>query len=303
MRKPDFFIVGAPKCGTTAMNDYLKQHPEIYIPNRKEFYFFGMDINASRSTKTEEKYLSYFTAVTDEKRVGESSVWYLYSKLAATEIHNFNPTSSIIAMLRNPVDMIYSLHSQMVYEVLEDIADFEEAIAAQEDRKRGLRIPDGPYVRGRHFAKELLFYHDIAKYTQQIKRYFDVFGRENVHVVIYDDFSKDVAEEYRKTLVFLGVNESFQADFQVINANKSLRSTFLKKLLLRPPRVVRFGRRLLPHSMRHVLFHRIHNFNIVYEKRRSMSPELRERLQRDFLPDVEALSRLLNRDLTHWCNG
>jgi hypothetical protein len=301
MRKPDFFIVGAPKCGTTAMNDYLKQHPEIYIPDKKEFYFFGADINSSSRVNTEEKYLSYFSSVVNEKRVGESSVWYLYSKLAAAEIRSFSPSASIIVMLRNPVDMLYSLHSQFVYEVLENITDFQEAIEAEEDRKRGLRIPDGPQVRGRHFTKELLFYREVAKYTTQIQRYFDVFGRENVHVIIFDDFKSDVAREYRETLCFLGVNESFQANFKIINSNKRLRSTTLKKFLLSPPPIVLLSRKLFPHKIKHLVYHSVNNFNVVHEDRKEMLPELRKCLQREFLCEVDELSKLLNRDLTYWC--
>jgi len=148
MRTPDFFIVGAPKCGTTAMSDYLRQHPEIYMPQRKEPHFFGSDLDAPYPyfIRDKEQYFSLFAEAKDEKRVGEASVWYLYSKRAAFEIKEFCPTASIIIMLRNPVDMIYSLHSQRLFTGNEDIPDFEEALEAEEDRKRGLRIPSRTYL-------------------------------------------------------------------------------------------------------------------------------------------------------------
>ena len=115
MRKPDFFIVGAPKGGTTAMNAYLGQHPEIFIAERKELHFFGTDLDFSSPRITQEQYLSCFSEVQNEKRVGETSVWYLYSKQAAVEIKKFCPSANIIIMLRNPVDMLYSQHSQFLY--------------------------------------------------------------------------------------------------------------------------------------------------------------------------------------------
>jgi hypothetical protein len=91
VRKPDFFIVGAPKCGTTAMQDYLSQHPEIYMSKARELHFFGSDLRFSYERPGEVEYLSYFESATNEKRVGEASVWYLYSKQAAGEIKELNP--------------------------------------------------------------------------------------------------------------------------------------------------------------------------------------------------------------------
>ena len=140
MRRPDFFIVGAPKCGTTAMNDYLKDHPELFIPARKKLHFFGSDLELRRSRRiTTQEYLSYFALARAEKRLGEASVWYLYSQRAAAEIKAFSPAARIIIMLRNPVDMMYSMHSQRLYSGKQDIRDFAEALEVEEERRQGLR--------------------------------------------------------------------------------------------------------------------------------------------------------------------
>lgn len=137
MKKPDFFIVGAAKCGTTAMYEYLKEHPEIFMPeDAKEPNYFGSDMNYKSSRLTEEQYLSLFSDAKNEKRIGEASVWYLYSKLAASEIKEFCPSARIIIMLRNPVDMLYSLHSELFYGADEDIEDFKTALNAEEVRKK-----------------------------------------------------------------------------------------------------------------------------------------------------------------------
>src|SRR6266545_5937438 len=133
MRRPDFFIVGAPKCGTTALNDYLKDHPEIFISARKELHFFGSDLVFRGPRRiTEQEYLSFFAPARHEKRLGEASVWYLYSQQAAAEIKAFSPAARIIIMLRNPVDMMYSLHSQRLYNGRETISDFAKALATEE---------------------------------------------------------------------------------------------------------------------------------------------------------------------------
>ncbi|NLF38083.1 sulfotransferase, partial [bacterium] len=105
MRLPDFFIVGAPKSGTTALHAYLGRHPSIFVPARKEPHFFGSDIVSPAFVRDRDAYLSLFAGATTEARVGEASIWYLYSKRAAREIKEFNPDARIIIMLRNPVDM------------------------------------------------------------------------------------------------------------------------------------------------------------------------------------------------------
>src|SRR5436190_21521408 len=112
MKTPNFFIVGAPKCGTTAMYEFLKQHPQIFM-TRKEVDFFGSDLYMKERIRDESAYLQLFAAATDEFRVGEGSVWYLYSKRAAAEIKRFVSDARIIIQLRDPTDMIYSLHSEL----------------------------------------------------------------------------------------------------------------------------------------------------------------------------------------------
>jgi len=305
MRKPDFFIVGAPKCGTTAMQYYLSQHPDIFMPEAKppyfkgkELHFFGSDLKFRRPSLSEEDYLSYFREAKDEKRVGEASVWYLYSKLAAIEIKECCPRASIIIMLRNPVDMIYSLHSQQVYNRNEDITSFREALQAEYERKKGLRIPKTVHL------VEGLFYRETVKFSEQVKRYFDVFGRENVQIIIFDDFKADTAGVYKNTLRFLGVDDSFEPEFKVINPNKVVRSKALREFLHDPPPMARMarkiGKRLVPKPLRQQIMEGLQRINIKYAPRPPMDPDLRHQLQEEFKPEVEKLSELLGRDLNFW---
>ena len=296
MRKPDFFIVGAPKCGTTALNAYLQQHPDIFLPQKKEINFFGADLIFYKPRVTQEQYLAYFTETKEKKRVGEAAVWYLYSKLAAAEIKEFNPDASIIIMLRNPVDMMYSLHGQRLYNDNENILDFAEALAAEEDRKQGRRL----YQNAANAMG--FFYREAARYTQQVQRYLEIFGRPRVHVIIFDDFKSDTPLVYRKTCAFLQVDPQFQPEFTVINPSKTVRSeTFRGFLRYPPPSVRRLVRLLKLHPVQWGLKDWLRRLNTKPEPRGPIDPELKRRLQGEFLPEVQQLSELLGRDLTHWC--
>lgn len=296
MRKPDFFIVGAPRCGTTAFNEYLKKHPEVFIPNKKELHYFGSDLEFRKKRLSLEKYLSYFTAVDDEKRVGEASVWYLYSKNAAEEIKEFNPRASIIIMLRNPIDMLYSLHSRNLYTGDEQIECFRAALAAEEERKRGRRLPETT----RNLSA--LRYREVAKFTEQVSRYLDVFGKDNVRIIIFDDFRENTERVYRETCDFLGVNPDFTPTFRNINPNKQVRSKRMWHFMLHPPEPVRHVfRSLVPVSIRSKAYKGIRMLNTRYQKRPPLDSHLREQLKKEFSSEVERLSALLDRDLTHWC--
>jgi hypothetical protein len=151
-----------------------------------------------------------------------------------------------------------------------------------------------------------LVYRDAARYTEQVRRYFDVFGRERVHVIIYDDLAADVRAVHRRTLEFLGVESTHvETDFQVINGNKSVKYSALRSLLNDPlvrSTAVAIGRRL-PRPIftaLHDLDRRLWKFNSRFEKRPPLAPEVRAQLQREFAPEIERLSELLGRDLTHW---
>jgi hypothetical protein len=303
MRRPDFFIVGAAKSATTAMSSYLRAHPDVFMPEIKELNFFGKDLDRA-NRPTEAEYLSYFSAAGSSKRAGEASPRYLYSKFAAAEIKQFSPIALIIILLRNPADMMHSFHSQLIRSGFEDVLDFQAALDAEEERKAGRCIPQCANWRRVNFCRDFLYYREMAKYTEQVKRYFDAFGRPNVHVILYDDILRDVAAVYRRTLGFLGVAEDFRPRFQVLNANGSVRSQAFHAFLRNPPAVLcGAAKALLPRLVRRLLAHGLNSLNTRREPRPPMDPELRRRLQAEFLPEVERLSALLGRDLTSWCRS
>jgi Sulfotransferase domain len=280
------------------MHDFLRQHPEIYLPEKKEIHFFGTDLYSPHYLRDRKQYLDLFAAATDEKRIGEASVWYLYSKLASREIQEFNPDASIIIMLRNPVDMAYSLHGHRLYINSEDIEDFGEALAAEEDRKAGMRLPPNPYpVAG-------LYYREVARYTEQVKRYLDAFGARQVKIILYDDFNTDPSGVCQEVFAFLNVGAPYAVEISVINASKRIRHRKLASFLDPPPAIVsKVGRMLTTAERRHQLFQSVRELNTEHAPRQPLPAALRRQLQAEFAPDVERLGELLGRDLSHWCRS
>ncbi|MFO8090232.1 MAG: hypothetical protein R6U13_10380 [Desulfatiglandaceae bacterium] len=212
------------------------------------------------------------------------------------KIIDFNPESDIIVMLRSPVDMLYSLHAQLWYNQNEDIEDFSEALKAEKERKEGCRLPPGCLWPSK------LFYREVARFSVQVERYFEVFGREKVLVLIFDDFVRDTAAAYAQVLRFLNVDDSFQPDFGVQNPNTKPRSKRLMFLRHNYPKWVReVGRVFLPsQKIRNGIMGKLTELNTRVEKRPPMDPELRSKLQEEFRPEVERLSELLGRDLMYW---
>lgn len=306
-RKPNFFIVGAPRCGTTSMYEYLRQHPDVYMSPSKELHFFGTDIRypqAARMVRDRQEYLAMFQGATNEKRIGEASPLYLYSKTAARELKSFAPDALLIIMLRNPVDMMYSNFVERRYYAnylpgQEDIRDFEEALRAEGARKRGDRIPKGApsFPPGAFY----LYYRDLARYSEQIERYLALFAREQLHFVIFDDLRRDALKVFKDVCQFLGVDSSFRPEVLVANPQKKARSRLLMRLMLDPsPRLLQFGRLLMPHHIRRPLARLLLRMAATAVPPPPLDPELRRLLQDEFRPEVEALSKLVRRDLTHW---
>lgn len=297
MLKPNFFIVGAPKSGTTSLYDYLKQHPWVYLP-KKELYYFCYDLTFRTPPMRESVYLSYYNDARVQKAVGDASVYYLLSPGAAQKIKDFNPGSKIIIMLRNPIQMVYSLHSQLFSNGDEPIETFKEAMDAEGSRREGKLIP--PYHR---CPLEAMYYSTVANYYEQVLRYKSVFGEDKVHIILFDDFKFDPEKEYRKVLKFLELDEIMPSDFEIKNANKAPRSMAFLGLLVHPPGYLKsIGRLLFPHhtKRREWLIDKLWNLNSKYKPRNPLTLELKQRLLNLYKNDIEKLGKLLNRDLSQW---
>jgi hypothetical protein len=293
--RPDFFIVGAPKCGTTAMSKYLGRHPQIFMPVAKELHYFGPDLDFLRRRPTTAEYLAAFAGAGNAKRAGEASIGYLYSTRAPAEILEFSPAADILIMLRDPIEMVQSQHAQMLFMGQDEIEDLELALAAEPERAMGRRIPPActaPY---------LLRYTWMAEYADHVERYLAAFGRDHVHVTLFDDFRHDTATAYADVVRFLGCDPAFAPAFPVVNQRKSARSLKLQRLVRDPPAILRSAaRRLLPLGARVRSRNALYRLNTRPAYLSPISEALRAQLRVEFAPGVRRLSDLIERDLSGW---
>jgi hypothetical protein len=291
---PDFIIAGAPKCGTTSLYYYLQQHPNIFLAP-KEIHYFGKDLKIKNQLQDFSAYLNYFKAGADKIK-GDASVWYLYSQSAPQEIIEQIGKVKIIICLRNPVEMIYSLHKENIYNADENERDFEEALALEFYRKAGQKIPASARFH------QCLLYRNNGLYSERIKNYLTVFGAENVHFVLAEDLKKNPAEETNKVLEFLGASPLSSLSAEMQNTSKAYGSLAVhQKFKTAKNWEKQLIRILIPSkTIREKLLHRIYNANIQKGNKEEMSEDVKKELTLFFSDDVKKTAKLIHRDLNHW---
>lgn len=305
LRFPDFFIVGAPRCGTTALTGWLKHHPEICFSKPKEPHFFTKVEPLLPSPDLRADYLEpYFWHYDPERHraVGEGSVSTLYSPEAVQRILTLNPAAKFIVLVRNPLEMLPSYHQLMLYYLEEEVEDFATAWRLQAERARGERLPR------RCLDPRLLQYADAASLGQHVGELMRLAGREQCLVLTHDELSADPGGTRRRVLAFLGVEDEGFDDFRPRNESRHYRSAWLHRLIYRPPlvkpaKLVTFvagrnrkrGRTFVKKWRKRVL-----RWNTVPRSPVPLSPELRAELHATFEKDVDRLGQLLGRDLGHW---
>ena len=302
MKKPNFFIVGAPKCGTTALSEYLRAHPNIFFSQPKDTGFFATDFPNIRVVTRFEDYMALFHDVQPNHwRVGEGSVWYMYSYEAVPNIYKYNPEAKVIVMLRNPVDLVYSLHSQLLLSIDEDEKDFEKAWNLQELRKSGKRIPK------KCRAPALLQYRDVGKLGAQMERLLEIFPKEQIKVILFDDFVSDTGAVYEDVLSYLGLNSDGRKLFLRINESSEYRSQLLGQFTQTPPdSIVCVWKRIKDmfgiRDFGHRVMNRLRKANTVIKPIMALNARLRLTLIDEFEEDIRSLEAIIGRNLSHWTN-
>ena len=206
----------------------------------------------------------------------------LMSSRAAKELAQFSPSARILIMLRNPVDMMHSLHALYLRTQNDELDDFGAAIAAEADRAQGRRLPP------RCYFPEGLQYTRLGRYAAPVARFLRAFGSDRVHVIVFDDLVRDPAGEVRRLLAFLELPDH-PVELDVDRATELIRPLVLRQMRAASPEIRR----------------KLKTGRDAHRGPRSqpVSPELRARLAAELLPDVAQLSQLLDRDLTHWCRS
>ena len=285
--KVDFFIVGAPKSGTTSLYHYLSEHPQVEMSSQKEpDYFSDKAIHeqgmyyAKNRVDTLDKYESLF--VQKESVVyGEASVSYLFYENVAEDIKKYNPNAKIIIMLRDPIERAFS-HYLMDYR-LGLISDSFENVLAKISKHKNAHLFYQQYI-------------EVSKYAKQIQRYLDFFKKENILFIDYEDFKKNVSKTVDQVYNFLNISTEFVADINtkhntfIMPKNKIIRLiysfVFLRKILtfLFPVYLVKNIRVLLFKS----------------DKKPELLKETRSLLSIIFNDDIKKLEEVLAKDYSKW---
>ena len=311
--EPNFFIAGAPKCGTTSFYHHLDQHPKIYMSPIKEPSYFASELrieNFSEELQPQlrresetlreylrgpmtskrfggpvaewEDYLLLFRNVRDEKAIGEASVSYLWSQTAARNIAARIPDAKIILVLRNPVDRAFSQYLQAVSSGLMRCSFRDQCAVAMKSRSSKFGVLN-PFL-------------EFGAYSEQVKRFLDVFPRKNVLTHIYEEMRGNPAESMAETFRFLGVNPEPAPDPSRRFMEPRVPRMIAAADILKKHGIWQQAAGLIPEFLRPALR------RVVHRPRDSVkvAPEDRAWLQNYYREDILKLEHLLKRDLHSW---
>ncbi len=295
---PNFLIVGAAKSGTSSLHNYLNQHPDIFMPSKnkaginfKEPQFLIKELVQKRlhfGVWNWEEYLTLFKPAATHKKVGESSVFYLYYyKLAIKNIKKYLGNDiKIIIILRNPVDRAFSAYNHVSKSAIERFS-FEEALALE-----ALRLKNDLTLT------PMVMYKDMGLYYKMVKAYKDAF--KCVHVILFDDFIENTENEMQKVFTFLEVNPRQKLDFtkKYNSRSRIIKNNYIRQFFLGDHILKRVFKKILPEEKRRFLFRELSK--IPTSKSVPMKKETRKLLINHFEKDIEKLSALLKIDLTNW---
>ena len=308
------FIVGAPRCGTTALSEYLRGHPEICFSTPKEPHFFlRYDLREEATDDLRQTVLNryldlYFSERHGSSLFAEGSVSYFYAPEQLEPILRLWPRAKFIVCLRNPLQMVPSLHQRLFYNGDETERQFDRAWSLVPERRNGKYIPRSCV------EPRFLDYWEAGQLGKHLDRFLSVVGPERCHISIFDDFKKDPGAEYRRVLEFLELPDDERSDFDRHAESKDCRIAWVHRLMKRPPRAAMwlFDPEDLQVMVEGVgkpspVLDKIMDIRakiIAWNRVPAAKPKVGKRVLGEmcdmFSNDVALLSDLLNRDLRHW---
>lgn len=294
---PTFFLLGAPKAGTTALWAMLRQHPEVYLPDHKEPHFFAYrdhdlafggpaDARIMRHMviRDEEAYRALFRGRPEAAR-GDASVMQLYVPGTEARIRAAVPDARLLVVLRDPVQRAFSSWLHLVRDDRETLP-FEAALLAENERVEADWIP-------------LWHYQQVGTYAAQLERWWRHFPQDQLHVVWYEDLRADPHGVLRRVLAFLDVDPAAEIDVDVRrNVSGLPRNRWLQRLLSRPHLAKEAVKRLVPGTLRERLVAALRNLNVADKP--TLDPSTEASLRAHFVPEVERLETFTGRDLSAW---
>jgi len=302
MRKrsvPDFILIGAPKGGTTSLYHYLRQHPQVFMSTLKDSHFFLFDgkppplsapsdqFRRREMVKSFADYQRQFSGGSEAKALGEVGVRYMDSPEACQRIRRRLPDAKLIIILRHPVDRAWSHYRMYRRNGSEPCETFEQALA---DEPR--RLKEG-WFRGVH--------RDLGFYYRHLLPYFEAFPRDQIRVYLYDDLRANAGGLMQDLFNFVGVDSDFRPDMATrFNEAGELANPVLRWVWSASRGLRSRVTPLVPVALRGHL--------VSWIARRAVTPAAKELLAEDTLlalledyrDDIEKLSGLIGRDLSHW---
>lgn len=288
-KTPNFFILGAPKCGTTSLVRWLEQHPQVYVSPIKEPHYYCTDLD-NRRMKSADRYARLFKGVTGSHRaVGEGSTWYLFSREAVANIEREVRGARYIVMTRDPVAMAHSLYHHNRRVLHEDQSTFEAAWRLQEER-----------AAGRHLPKDCvepayLQYFSACSLGSLLQRLYQQVPEERVLHVPLEWMQNDPRREYRRVLSHIGVDDDGRTEFPPANEARGHRSRMMQKVL-------RLGGRMRVALGINRTFG-LARLNDRAQPKEALAPEFCEELEAAFVAERALLEQLVNDTTEHEVAG
>jgi len=299
---PNLFVIGAPKCGTSALAQYLSEHESVFFSEPKEPFFFVSECVHMRSQHfldTQEHYLELFAEAEPSKHkvIAEGSTNYLWSKNAVSEIEKLNCSAKYIVILRDPVEVVHGFHMEQVYARNEHITDFDEAWSMQEQRLNGEGF--SKYCR----VPEFLQYREFALFGLQLERLFSLVPKERVLVLFQEDMKKDMTKVYSSVMDFLNIKNDKRTSFPKINSAHVHRSNWIANFILSPPGFLekpmllfrKYAREKKPRFIECAK-----KYLKKEQKRASLKDSTVRGLRESFSEDICLTERILGVSLNHW---
>jgi hypothetical protein len=292
MSRPNFFIIGAPKCGTTSLAFWLSEHPSVYMSRKKEPHHYCFDFRHNNYYQKRDRYLALFDGVERcHTAIGEASVWYLYSEEAVSNILKEIPDAKFIVMLRNPIEMAPSLHEQLLFNSIENQPDFERAWFAQQRRASGEDVSK--------FYKEprFLMYREACSLGSQALRLSAQVNSSRIFFLFLDELKDNPRHSWINLLRFLQLKDDGRNNFPVLNKAKEWRTKTIPWL----DRTYKHLQKSIGFSpLGSGLMTYLSKANIRTRPREPLTPVMKETLKSAFSQDIVLLGEITKRDLSHW---
>jgi hypothetical protein len=289
-KRPNTFIIGAPKCGTTSLASWLSSHPDIFLPEPKEPNFYAPDTASSRSITTCERYLRVYDGVTTESVRLDASTTYLRSKIAVSDILKDVPQSKFIVLVRNPIEMAPAVHAQLVKTGREPLRDFPQAWREQENRRLN------PWQRKFSNNPADFQYLKVCLLGSQLQQVIKLVSKSHLLIVFLEDLQESPRDVYEDVLTFLNLSSDARDEFPVLNERKIPRSFFLAKSMRILSSALVRANILIPIHLGRV----INRLNNRSPSSTHLPKDIHHELISAFYDDILLISKLTNRDLSHW---